>query len=218
MTPRQAGAVIKGLPVRPNDRWHSMEEFYEALCAPERPHTEENRRDDETRPEDRRPPSALRKFLCKGRGPKQISVLHILTAVLILGGAFAGLIWFNRSEPFTPEQERRAMLMEMGGFRLGDLSYAFIVPDLPAVLVSGYVGTDTEVTIPEEANGFPVTGIGIFALKERGLKTVYLPDSITYDPIGFPEGCTVIGGQPEEAGVSSLEQQLAEAAKAAEAE
>lgn len=211
-------ALEKGLSLWPNERWASMEDLYAALYSPRCQHPDEERHTDRTQRTDRKDAPAIWKFLCKGRGPKQVSILHILAAVVIMSGLFAGLCWFNRPEPLSPEQERQAMLMELGGFRSGDLSYEFVIPDLPTVWVSGYVGTDTEVTIPEEAEGFPVAGVSIFALKESGLETVYLPDSATYDPNSFPEGCTVIGGKPKESGSSSLEQQLEEMAKAAETE
>lgn len=228
LNPRQAQVIIKGLSIRPEDRWQSVEEFWSALCGSD---TEDFRHKNEekdagkggdagckNRNTMRKLFSAIWRFLCKGRGDKKISILHFLIAAAILSVAFAGLIWANLPEPLTPEQERQAMLMELGGFRSGDLSYEFVIPDVPTVWVSGYVGTGTEVTIPEEVNGFPVAGVSLFALKENGLETVYLPDSIAYDPNDFPEGCTVIGGKPKESGGSSLEQQLEEAAKAAETE
>lgn len=211
-------ALEKGLAMWPPDRWSSMEELYEALYSTHCRHTDEEQHTNKDQHTDKKEPSAVWKFLRKGWGAKQVSILHILAAIVIMGGLFAGLCWFNRPEPLSPEQERQATLMELGGFRSGDLSYEFVIPDVPTVWVSGYVGTGTEVTIPEEVNGFPVAGVSLFALKESGLETVYLPDSIAYDPNGFPAGCTVIGGKPKELGGSSLEQQLEEAAKAAETE
>ena len=48
------------------------------------------------------------------------------------------------------------------------------------VIITGYKGSATEVVIPSEIEGKPVTSIGILAFCERRrLKSVTIPDSVT---------------------------------------
>lgn len=109
-------------------------------------------------------------------------------------------------------QEQRA-LMSQGSFSNGDLSYHFPVSGIPTV--TGYVGTGTEVTVPEEVQGFSVRGIEDRAFLGSGLKIIRLPDSLSYDSTYFPAGCTILGGKhtedPPTPGDTKLERQLRKA-------
>ena len=123
------------------------------------------------------------------------------------------MAWTHRPEPPTPQEEQWEKLQIIGTFSDGDLTYRTNAIDVPGVWVIGYTGSGTEVTIPEKVLDIPVVGIEPAALTDSGLETVYLPDSIPYDPAAFPSACTVIGGRPKEAGQTNLEQQLNEAAR-----
>ena len=50
--------------------------------------------------------------------------------------------------------------------------------DEPGVIITKYVGTDSDVIIPKEINGLPVTVVGENAFAYRQLTSVILPDSL----------------------------------------
>lgn len=166
-------------------------------------------------------------WLTRGRGPKAIAPIHCITAFLALSLALTGSILWQRTTAPEPDpawqppdllegltQEQRALMIQ-GSFTSGELSYAFPVYGIRQVTVTGYVGTGTEVTVPEEAEGFPVSGIEPRAFLGHGLKVIRLPASLSYDPKYFPADCQVYGGRSTElqqaGGETALERQLREA-------
>ena len=167
------------------------------------------------------------RWLTRGRGPKAIAPIHCITAFLALSLMLTGSVLWQRTA--VPEREpnwqppdllegltrEQRTLMSQGSFSDGDLSYHFPVSGIPTVTVTGYVGTGTEVTVPEEVQGFSVRGIEDRAFLGSGLKIIRLPDSLSYDPIYFPAGCTVLGGKSTEnrlyEGKTELERQLQKA-------
>lgn len=211
LSKQQGDCIMLGLRSIPSQRWQNMEEFHHALY-----------------------PSAVRKgiarawtFLRKGRGPKQIAPIHYIGAAAILSLCIAGAALWQRSTAPPSDSaweqpdllggltESQRALADQGSFISGDLSYEFPFDGLPMVSVTGYVGMGTEVTIPEETEGFPVNSIKPRAFLGSGLEIVYLPDSLPYEPTAFPSGCVVYGGQREAenvpAGETELERQLREA-------
>ena len=167
------------------------------------------------------------RWLTRGRGPKAIAPIHCITAFLALSLVLTGSVLWQRTA--APEREpnwqppdllegltrEQRTLMSQGSFSDGDLSYHFPVSGIPTVTVTGYVGTGTEVTVPEEVQGFSVRGIEDRAFLGSGLKIIRLPDSLSYDPTYFPAGCTVLGGKSTESrpyeGKTELERQLQKA-------
>mgnify|MGYP001752824507 CR=1 FL=1 len=204
--------IMRGMDTRKDQRWRNMEELHAALYCPAWKRAAGKQF------------LSLWTFLKKKRGAKQVSLLHGLCAAGILSLILTGTILWQRAaaperEPAwqSPDlldgltREQRA-LMSQGSFSDGDLSYHFPVPGIPTVTVTGYVGTGTEVTVPEEVQGFSVRGIEDRAFLGSGLKIIRLPDSLSYDPIYFPAGCTILGGKrtedPPASGDTKLERQL----------
>jgi len=78
-------------------------------------------------------------------------------------------IHFVYDLPEVPEEDYRHA--EAGDF-------TFVV-DKGEAVITGYTGTDVEVTVPAEIMGFPVTGIGSRAFyNNQTLKKVTLPDTV----------------------------------------
>jgi hypothetical protein len=48
------------------------------------------------------------------------------------------------------------------------------------ITITGYVGTTTDVRIPSQIDGLPVTKIGVEAFMGKNLTSVTIPDSVTY--------------------------------------
>lgn len=207
--------IMRGMNTQDDQRWQNIEEFYAALYGPswKRAAGEQF--------------LSLGTFLKKKRGAKQVSLLHCLCAAGILSLIITGTILWQRAavperepawqppdllEGLTQEQRE---LMSQENFSDGDLSYHFPVSGIPTVTVTGYVGTGTEVTVPEEVKEFSVRGIENRAFLGSGLKIIRLPDSLSYDPTYFPAGCTVLGGKSTETptyeGKTELERQLQKA-------
>lgn len=207
--------IMKGLDTQEDKRWRTMEDLYAALYAPSWKRIIGERL------------LRLWAFLRKKRGTKQVSLLHYFVAAGILFLILTCSILWQRTATPPPEPEWRPpslmdgwteeqrVLAEQGNFSYGDLSYHFPVSGISAVTVTGYVGTGTEVTVPEEVQGFSVRGIEDRAFLGSGLKIIRLPDSLSYDPTYFPAGCTVLGGKSTEAppyeGKTELERQLQKA-------
>lgn len=71
--------------------------------------------------------------------------------------------------------------------------------------ITKYIGTDTEVTIPETINGLPVTSIGNSTFKDcSNLKSVKIPNSVTSIGEGAFNGCESLAGITIPNGVSSI--------------
>ena len=222
LTYRQQAVLRKGLALSPEERWRSMEELSGALEGPpDRAEWERNGKRHKKggagpEPKPKRGQNGWTRFwtwLWKPRDEKKRSIAHYLAPIPILAIVSGAVAWTHRLEPPTPQEEQWEKLQIIGTFSDGDLTYRTNAIDVPGVWVIGYTGSGTEVTIPEKVLDIPVVGIEPAALTDSGLETVYLPDSIPYDPAAFPSACTVIGGRPKEAGQTNLEQQLNEAAR-----
>ncbi|GJM78331.1 hypothetical protein HMSSN139_08270 [Paenibacillus sp. HMSSN-139] len=85
-----------------------------------------------------------------------------------------------------------------------DNDFTYVVQSDDTVTITGYTGTRTEVVIPSEIEGKPVTVIGSSALSNAGLASVTIPIGITriesfafyrnqLTDLTIPEGVTYIG-------------------------
>lgn len=61
-----------------------------------------------------------------------------------------------------------------------------------AVVITGYFGYDTKITLPSMIAGYPVSTIGADAFQDTKVKTIHLPDTImTIEKDAIPAGVTV---------------------------
>src|SRR6478609_4271367 len=60
-----------------------------------------------------------------------------------------------------------------------DNDFTYVVQPDDTVTITGYTGTSTEVTIPSEIEGKPVTVSGSSAMDNAGLTSVTIPIGIT---------------------------------------
>ena len=61
-----------------------------------------------------------------------------------------------------------------------------------AVVITGYFGYDTKITLPSMIAGYPVSTIGAGAFRNTKVKTIHLPDTImTIEKDAIPAGVTV---------------------------
>ncbi|MDR0442307.1 MAG: leucine-rich repeat domain-containing protein [Treponema sp.] len=65
------------------------------------------------------------------------------------------------------------------GIETGTFDFRWKADGSGGIVITGYVGTSSSVTIPEEINGKPVTLIGFEAFAFKGLTSVTIPDSVT---------------------------------------
>lgn len=57
--------------------------------------------------------------------------------------------------------------------------------------ITGYTGTDTELEIPSDINGYTITGIGSYAFSNcAGLTSVTIPDTVTFIEANAFNGCS----------------------------
>ena len=94
-------------------------------------------------------------------------LLSFITAILLMSGVF---------------------VVEASALVSGD--YEYTVTDGEAK-ITGYTGTSTEIEIPSEFDGYPVTSIGEGAFRyNKSLTNITVPDSVTYIGNGSFSYCT----------------------------
>ncbi len=69
--------------------------------------------------------------------------------------------------------------MAVDAVSVGDYEYQLIIDGSEAEII-GYKGTETDIVIPREINGYQVTSIGARAFYSKRLTSVSIPDSIKY--------------------------------------
>lgn len=101
-------------------------------------------------------------------------VLSLLLSILLIAGCcvVAGL-------------PRRTVQAET--FTSGDYEYTLLEDG--TAQITDYTGSDTDLTIPAQLDGHPVTEIGSFAFQYQGLTSVVLPEGITAIGAGAFEYC-----------------------------
>jgi len=109
--------------------------------------------------------------------------VEMLTEVAHIGeNAFnqqATIVFINRQEEATPESyEPDTIPLPLENIYNG---FTFVV-DGGEVTIIGYIGTTTDLIIPERVNGFPVTAIGAYAMQGLSgtLQSITIPDSVTH--------------------------------------
>ena len=101
---------------------------------------------------------------------KKIFLLFAAVVLLVFCGAAAG-------EQNKPEE-----------FESGDYSYRKLEDG--SALIVDWRGQDSEVVIPEELDGIPVTAVGPAFIANRNITKVVMPDSVTDLWTGSFCGCT----------------------------
>ena len=94
-----------------------------------------------------------------------------------------------------------AVPLSVAAIAVDDYSYDFIGD---TVIIEGYYGFDTDVTIPATIEGCPVTAIGEYAFSYCDVETVVVPDTVTAIEAFAFDSCTELRAITLSAGLQVL--------------
>ncbi len=110
-------------------------------------------------------------------------------------------------EEVTVEEVTEPKLEVVENYK-GDYAYdgfAYSLNDEDEATITGYTGTDTEITIPSELQGYPVVAIGSSAFKNNEtIKSVVIPNGVTSIGSSAFYGCIKLGTVTFPATLTSL--------------
>ena len=98
-------------------------------------------------------------------------------------------------EPLATVRERDIVSNEIYDYEIYD----------GGVIITKYKGNDTEVTIPDEIDGSPVTEIGFYAFEAMGVSSVTLPETVRVIGEGAFIDCTALVSINLPSGLTTVE-------------
>lgn len=98
-------------------------------------------------------------------------------------------------EPLATVRERDIVSNEIYDYEIYD----------GGVIITKYKGSDTEVTIPDEIDGSPVTEIGFYAFEAMGVSSVTLPETVRVIGEGAFIDCTALVSINLPSGLTTVE-------------